>query len=786
MTNENLLKMDLYQILGIRREATIQEIKRAYKNLALKCHPDKNRSPEAGQTFQLIGAAYGILSDSVKKNEYDSRYSFINPSYAKSQARPKDKPQPIPQVNEVEKLIRNLSIIPQGKRLNTLFNTDINGDTFLHRMNSRQVTKVFQHLLPKEEYLSALRKKNNKRLTVLDTVFKNMSLDVVNKLLLLLNQKDRYLVLRETSLRPKDLPLSDVLSIEILLHSYPRQIGIQEIIQSNRFHYIDVDQFEFYIPKLSQDELLKIAEAGIYKNWTPYKQTIFFQIIIVGGFLKEKLQAAQYKSYCNDLLAELFTEKGFRQFQKTNPASEQIDVLFMLSTMRLTPRLFAQLNYAACELGLFAYYEHLERRPKEVISFISKGITVTPYIQKNIFKWLLSLGPENIPSPEYGFNLIGEAISLLARSDQQKIIKIKDLIKLAYSSKNFMAIILDAFESRDRFEICTSVEFQQQIHRDPSWFIIGLGRFISEHYSREDVKQYSIAVIEKEGYFQRALTCFAISDNDPSSENKLLAYLSQPNMLEIIRKNPLSLSYILVTFNNAKLNNEQNHNYIKNLFNSSTWELAAFKTALNEVTKAQKLNWALDACNSLFCSKPEYFFAAMQQVPKAEQNQFLAQAVRFDCKMAEVIIKTCFNKPEEKERFFAFITTKLYETVYSSSNRKIVTPLQHLNKESIDQIVQTFYSKDQYALHNALFNKLVALSKRANVYSYHGLFKHIGAFSREEKIEAITKFLKKEPLSDLNKKALLQGETGKIFRQHKTQEIDSFLKNKDATQYQRL
>jgi len=59
----------LYEILGVETTATEEEIKRAYKVLALKYHPDKN--PNAGDKFKEISGAYDVLSDPQKKKIYD-------------------------------------------------------------------------------------------------------------------------------------------------------------------------------------------------------------------------------------------------------------------------------------------------------------------------------------------------------------------------------------------------------------------------------------------------------------------------------------------------------------------------------------------------------------------------------------------------------------------------------------------------------------------------------------------------------------------------------------------
>ncbi len=64
-------KKDYYQILELSKDASADEIKKSYRSLALKYHPDRNKDLDATERFKEIGEAYAVLSDVNKKNIYD-------------------------------------------------------------------------------------------------------------------------------------------------------------------------------------------------------------------------------------------------------------------------------------------------------------------------------------------------------------------------------------------------------------------------------------------------------------------------------------------------------------------------------------------------------------------------------------------------------------------------------------------------------------------------------------------------------------------------------------------
>ncbi len=65
------VKRDYYEVLGVSRDASTEEIKKAFRKLAFQYHPDRNRDGDAAEKFKEVNEAYEILSDADKRAAYD-------------------------------------------------------------------------------------------------------------------------------------------------------------------------------------------------------------------------------------------------------------------------------------------------------------------------------------------------------------------------------------------------------------------------------------------------------------------------------------------------------------------------------------------------------------------------------------------------------------------------------------------------------------------------------------------------------------------------------------------
>ena len=87
MANEN--KRDYYEVLGIPKDATEADIKKAYRKLAAKYHPDVNHEPDAVERFKEINEANEVLSDPEKRSRYDQfGFAGVDPNFNPAAGNP--------------------------------------------------------------------------------------------------------------------------------------------------------------------------------------------------------------------------------------------------------------------------------------------------------------------------------------------------------------------------------------------------------------------------------------------------------------------------------------------------------------------------------------------------------------------------------------------------------------------------------------------------------------------------------------------------------------------------
>ena len=137
--------MGHYETLGIRKDSDANAIRKAYRNLAMKYHPDKNIGNEASaaKKFKEISAAFEVLSDSLKRSDYDRKInSRSHPGWTPPKPEPPPPPKDKTDTLDLSKI--HVDVLPVKGRGN-----DILMDVFLDanemRAGCRKVVTIKRH-----------------------------------------------------------------------------------------------------------------------------------------------------------------------------------------------------------------------------------------------------------------------------------------------------------------------------------------------------------------------------------------------------------------------------------------------------------------------------------------------------------------------------------------------------------------------------------------------------------------------------------------------------------------
>jgi molecular chaperone DnaJ len=114
-------KRDYYEILGVDKKSSADEIKSAYRKLAMQYHPDRNKAPDAEEKFKEISEAYAVLEDQTKRQQYDQfGHAGIDQRYSQEDIFRGAAP-------DIEDILRGFGFGGGGGRGGSIFDTFFSG-----------------------------------------------------------------------------------------------------------------------------------------------------------------------------------------------------------------------------------------------------------------------------------------------------------------------------------------------------------------------------------------------------------------------------------------------------------------------------------------------------------------------------------------------------------------------------------------------------------------------------------------------------------------------------------
>lgn len=157
-----MYERDYYQILQVRPEATADEIRKSYRKLAFKYHPDKNHGDKLTEAvFKRINEAYEVLSDAGKREEYNSKIFFYNSSQQKKKYKPVTSYSILQESIELSKLVASANIFKINRdallfQIQNLL-SPYNLSVLMDEPNEELRTKIVQYILKSSSPLQYLQ-----------------------------------------------------------------------------------------------------------------------------------------------------------------------------------------------------------------------------------------------------------------------------------------------------------------------------------------------------------------------------------------------------------------------------------------------------------------------------------------------------------------------------------------------------------------------------------------------------------------------------------------------------
>lgn len=145
--------MNYYEVLGVSKNADISEIKKKYRKLAMKYHPDRNSGDEnATKKFRKVTEAYEVLGDEKKREEYDCKRKNVQ-----SQRRNKNKKENVKDEFSQNDFTFGRDFFKSAKEMREMFENSFRMD----KMGEKRARSEKENIKSRFDQFFDVKKKNN-------------------------------------------------------------------------------------------------------------------------------------------------------------------------------------------------------------------------------------------------------------------------------------------------------------------------------------------------------------------------------------------------------------------------------------------------------------------------------------------------------------------------------------------------------------------------------------------------------------------------------------------------